>query len=601
MRSISSVEKAFKSKARHFSSILGLARNHGYGLFSQVLGYRDFHAAQCAGFELPELPSREHLFERIKAVVEGVPVEKIRQVVEELNLVTTDRVLAQLQPRPAGRTDFSRYFSPDGTWSDEYRRCLSEVAPVFEAVHALSKEIGARSETPTDVRTVIEGLTKLSRDDMRIASALLTPSYRKYPDCLPLSAAMLMLHAPGNRGSTRALSKNVLTLLNGMLAHAASHAVLKLDHEVRWALERDGLAIAAAQRRMGAHDVCLDIYRGLAGLYQARDDHFDAMTVTLLTVEAAWSALFVRRYDTVLTLLALLPKQRVRASYSVMAIEAMARAQIGDNARATTLVDTLLCSSDVRMGLGLISGQAIPRRPPEGLPCNIDYLGLLDRQHGLDRLRYLDLAAFPLAQALFRNREGRMLGSLAASQLVFKDIRFFPQLRFQEKQERKRPSFFSRDSYTPAVLRFGPASKDGLEAHDERDVEIVVIGERRLLDARWSRPPQLSALFPANALFDKDPAKQDWLMHILASGCVAALQERAGLSGKSGLGLRERYRKSPELSRDEISFDIFRHTERVDDRSNVIAAASLSPELAAQIAQAFKTQLAGHLHGDGGQ
>lgn len=589
MSSSSLVGRAFKAKAKHISAILDLPLSLAQEYFSQILGYRDFDEAQRAGLVVRELASRAYLGDRIRKIVPGVSPDKVDQLVNELNLPTGDRVISQLRESGKLRADFSRYFSSDGTFSEYYRQCLREVAPTFVKVRKLSTALGTFDRGQVDIPQVLASLVDLSREDADTALGFLSLCYTEYSDFLPVIVATLVLHEAGKRHSTRLLAKNALAVFNGMLARAAAVSIPAQSYsEVRSDLQSYGLAIAAVQRRLGAHDACLDILDGLSLLYPSDAQGFDFMERAAIRSEAAFAALFARRFHAVPKLLPTTSDGRRRHSHLALAIEAIARAEMGDERTAAPLVDVLLCNQEVRLGLGLDDDGLIPRRRPEAMPLQND---ALEPMYGedLDRLRYLDLAAFRAARALFVKRDQYMLGKLAVSELAFKGFRIFPELRFAEKRATRKSIFNTNNSYTPAVLRFGPA-------HGDSHVDVVVIHCSDFVRPRWLMPPQLAQVFQGNAYFDQDPECKRWLAHVLASGHVENIMNDAGLKIKSGLGLRDKFQLGADLARDEISFEIFRETEqpkRIQWRE--LEFMPLPDDLALALVNAYRESLGEHL------
>lgn len=589
MSSSSSVGKAFKLKAKHVRAILDLPLSLAQEYFSRILGYRDFDEAQRAGLVVRELASRAHLDERIREIVPGILPDKVEQLVKELNLPTGDRVMAQLREGGKLSADFSRYFSADGSFSEHYHQRLREVFPVFAKVHKISTVLGTPEQGECSIHQVVTNLANLSREDADTAMGFLGACYSEYSDFLPVNVAMLVLHGAGARRTTRLLAQKALAVFNGMLAGAAAVDIAPRSYsEVRSDLHFYGLAIAAVQRRLGAHDACLDLLEGLARLYPANAERFASLERAAIRREAAFAALFARRFHMVPELLQATSDGPLPHSYPTLAIEAIARAEMGEEGGATPLIDVLLCNPEIRLGLGLDDRGLIPRRRPEAMPLKSDVLDLTFGAD-LDRLRYLDLAAFRAAHALFLERDESMLGKMAASELVFKEFRVFPDLRFSEPRAKRRPSFHSGDSYSPALLRFGPA-------HGDAHVDVVVIRRSDIVGTRWLMPPQLAQVFKGNAIFDQDAARKRWLAHILSSGHVEKVDDAAGLGRKGGLGLWEKYRPPAALSRDEISFEIFRATERVErPYSRELEFGVVSDELALALIDAFRGALAEHL------
>jgi hypothetical protein len=266
-----------------------------------------------------------------------------------------------------------------------------------------------------------------------------------------------------------------------------------------------------------------------------------------------------------------------------MAIEAMASAQLGDEQHATKLIDILLCDNDVRLGLGLNHECPIARRRPETMPLSVNVLEYLERTT-LDRLRYLDLATFKFAHALFMRREKRMLATLASSELLFKEVRFLRDERFSEVPAKKRSKTLDLVVwYTPVVLRFGPAR--GRNQTDCRDFQVVMILTGALGTAQWVRAPQLAEAFKGNAYFATDPAKERWLTHIISSSHIKVSMIDAGVRGR----LRAAYRGSGDLSRDELCFELFRETEKTRHKYDPPRETrTISDDLASQLINAFR-------------
>jgi hypothetical protein len=613
-----SAEKAFKSKARHFGSILGLRRTIAQELFSRVLGYSDYFAARRAGHVMPELESTEQLTARISKIIEGISSEKIDELVKQLNLRTVDSVIGELGTNRKVSADFSRFFASDGAFSQYYHDCLSEIAPVFLKVHDLSLTIAEADRPGASIGDVVAGLRALSREDAQTAKQLLTPVYKAYPDLLPVATAMLVLHAAENKRSTRILSKNVLEVLKGMLEHAVK---LGNDVGVRAELQRYGHMIAQVQRSMGAHEASLDVLCRLAEQYRNRSHHLDISEHSLLTQEAAFAALFAGRFNMVVELLSCGMGQQFRRSPPAMAIRAIAKAQLGDSAGASELFDILLCDNSVRLALGFDPDRPIPRRRPEIMPLGLDILELQDRTN-LDKLRYVDMAAFSSACALFNRREQRMQETTSSSELLFKRVQFFPDLRFAAAPG-KRKSSVRFPTAQPAVLQFGPAPCSS----GAPDFYVVVLVESNFGFSRWIVPPGFDEEFEGNAYFRTDPAKGRWLTHILWSDGMSALKNETRLdhaevrlgSGKTlmgyadgsesraltghlakkpGLGLARRYAgRSIDWSWDEVCFELFLEMERAGhaDNKNKSEATSLAADLATQLTAVFRQPIGDYL------
>jgi len=585
MSSSLSVGRAFKVKAKHVSAVLNLPLSLAQEYFSKILGYRDFDEAQRAGLVVRELASRAYLGDRIREIVPGILPNKVEQLINELNLPTRDRVIAQLREGGHLNVDFSRYFSSDGTFSEYYHQCLREVIPAFTNVYKLSTALGTFDRKEVAIPEVLASLANLSRDDADTALALLSPCYKQYSDFLPVNAAMLVLHEAGTRRSTRLFAKKSLAVFNGMLACAAAVNIsAHSSSAVRYELQSYGLAIAAVQRRVGAHDVCLDIIDGIARLYPDNAQRYDRLLRGPILLEAAFAALFARRFDVVPEFLPITTDGRRVASYPVLAIEAIARAEMGDEKKATPLVDVLLCNQEIRLGLGLDESGVIPRRRPEAMPLKDDTLGLIFGAD-LDRLRYLDFATFTTAHALFRKRNKHMLAKLATSKLSFKTFRLFSDLRFAEKPAKRKRIFDMSSSYTPAVLRFGSACGDTY-------IDVVIIRCVDFVGREWAMPPQLAQVFKGNAYFEQDPARKRWLAHILSSGHVENIIDDAGFGIKTGLGPRVKYRPGADLAWDEISFEIFRETEHLErPYSRTLEFKPISDELALKLVDVYREPL----------
>lgn len=589
MSSSSLVGRAFLVKAKHFSAILDLRLSLAQEYFSKILGYRDFDEAQRAGLVVRELASRAYLGGRIREVVPGILPDKVEQIVNELNLPTGDRVITQLREGGNLSADFLRYFSSDGGFSEYYHQCLRDVVPIFAKVRKISTALGTFDRAEVDIPQVLANLANLSKEDADTALGFLNSCYTKYSDFLPVNVAMLVLHGVGTRRATRHFAKKTLAVFNGMLACAAAISISPQSYsKVRSELQSYGLAIAAVQRRLGAHDVCLDILDGLASLYPADAHRFDLLQRAPICLEAAFTALFARRFHAVPGFLPSTSDGRRICSYPTLAIEAIAWAEIGDERKAKPLVDVLLCNHEIRLGLGLDNGGLIPRRRPEAMPLKSETIDLLYDEN-LDRLRYLDLAAFRAAHALFLKRDKYMLGKLQTSELAFKEFRIFPDLRFAEKRAKRKLAFDTGKSYTPAVLRCGPAYSD---VH----IDVVVILCSDFANNQWLMPSQLAQVFNGNAYFDQDPARRRWLAHILSSGHVENITDDAGFRIKSGLGLREKYRPGADLTRREISFEIFRETEQLERPwSREPEFKSISDDLALVLVDVCRESLVEHL------
>jgi hypothetical protein len=613
MFKLDSAEKAFKSKARHLGAILGLRRTAAQELFSRVLGYSDYFAARRAGHVIPEFASTEQLSARISKVVEGISSEQIDELVKQLNLRTVDSVIVELGTNRNLSGDFSRFFSPDGAFSQYYHDCLRAIGPVFLKVHDLSVTIAESDRSGASIGEVVAGLKALSPDDAQAAKNLLTPIYKARPDLLPVGTAMLVLHAAENRRSTRVLSDNVLEVLNGMLEHA-----VKLGHDsaVRAELQRYGHMIAQVQRSMGAHDACLGVLLRLAGQYQNSSDHLDASERSLLILQAAFAALFAGRFNMVVELLSSGMGQQFRHSPPAMAIHAIAKAQLGDSKRAAELFDSLLCDNSVRLALGFDPDRPIPRRRPETMPLSVDIFELLDHRTDLDKLRYVDMAGFSAAHALFSRREKRMQDTISSSELQLKGVQFFPDLRFSPTQGKRKSSVLV-SSTQPAVLQFGPAQRSSRA----RDCYVVVLVQSHFGFSRWIVPTEFDEAFEGNGYFRTDPAKERWLTHILASDGMGGLKDEAGLDhaevrlgpGKTVMGyadgsesralakqygpVRKYAGRSIDWSLDEVCFELFLEMERtgqVDDKVQSERTA-LSADLAQQITAAFRQPISEYL------
>jgi hypothetical protein len=428
---------------------------------------------------------------------------------------------------------------------------------------------------------------------------------------------MLVLHAAENRRSTRVLSDNVLEVLKGMLEHA-----LKLGNDalVRAELQTYGHMIAQVQRSMGAHDACLDVLCRLAQQYENATDHLDISERSLLVLEAAFSALFAGRFNMVGELLSSGMGQQFRRSPPAMAIHAIARAQLGDSKGASELFDGLLCDNSVRLALGFDPDRPIPRRRPETMPLSVDIQELLDRTN-LDKLRYVDIAAFGSAHVLFSRRERRMHETMSSSELQFKGVQFFPDLRFSAPPG-KRKSSGPLPVAQPAVLKFGP----GQRASAGSDWYVVALVQSHF-GSRWIVPPEFDEAFDGNTYFRSDPAKDRWLAHILSSDGMNGLKDESRLDhvevrlgpGKTlmayadgsesrslahpsgeryGLGLARKYAgRSIDWSWDEVCFELFLEMERTGhaEKAKPEPAAEgarrppgLSPDVSKQMLAAFR-------------
>jgi len=261
---------------------------------------------------------------------------------------------------------------------------------------------------------------------------------------------------------------------------------------------------------------------------------------------------------------------------------------MGDESQAEPLIDVLLCNQEIRLGLGLDNGSLISRRRPETMPLKDD---TLDQAYAadLDRLRYLDLAAFSAAHALFLKRDKRMLNKLAASTLVFKQFRIFPDLQFVETRAKRKLTLDISGRYMPAVVSFGPA-------YGEAHFDVVVIRRSDFGWPKWFMPPQLAQVFKGNAYFEQDPTRKRWLAHILSSGHVEKINDGAGLRIKSGLGLWEKYRPGPDLARDEISFTVFSETEQQRLlHTRDVEFQSIADDLAVVLVDVYRQSLVGHV------
>jgi hypothetical protein len=425
---------------------------------------------------------------------------------------------------------------------------------------------------------------------------------------------MLVLHAAENRRSTRVLSDNVLEVLNGMLEHA-----VKLGHDsaVRAELQRYGHMIAQVQRSMGAHDACLGVLRRLAEQYQNSSEHLDVSERSLLILEAAFAALFAGRFNTVVELLSSGMDQQFRRSPPAMAIHAIARAQLGDSKGAAELFDSLLCDNSVRLALGFDPDRPIPRRRPETMPLSVDSFELLDRTN-LDKLRYVDMAAFSAAHALFSRREKRMQDTISSSALQFKGVQFFPDLRFSTTQGKRKVLISSAQ---PAGLQFGPAQRSS----GGPDCYVVVVVQGHSGFSRWIVPSEFDEAFEGNRYFRTDPAKERWLSHILASDGMSGLKDESGLDhaevrlgpGKTVMGYadgsesralagpagtqygpaRKYAGRSIDWSWDEVCFELFLEMERAGHVDNKVTSerTALSANLAQQITAAFREPVSEYL------
>jgi hypothetical protein len=311
--------------------------------------------------------------------------------------------------------------------------------------------------------------------------------------------------------------------------------------------------------------------------------------------------------------------QQFRRSPPAVAIHAIARAQLGDSKGAAELFDSLLCDNSVRLALGFDPDRPIPRRRPETMPLSVDIFELLDRTN-LDKLRYVDMAAFSAAHTLYSRREKRMQDTISSSELQFKGVQFFPDLRFSAT-EGKRKSSVLISSAQPAVLQFGPAQRSSRGP----DCYVVVVVQSHFGFSRWIVPSEFDEAFEGNGYFRTDPAKERWLTHILASDAMSGLKDESRLDhaevrlgpGKTVMGyadgsesraltrpagkqygpVRKYAGRSIDWSWDEVCFELFLEMERTGHVDNKVKSerTALSADLAQQITAAFRQPISEYL------